>query len=170
MGSTLDIRDVSSILESGRSPGGGHGNPLQYSCLENPMDRGAWQPTFHSVTKSRTWLKQFSMDTHNRREANGLRKLNDTHAYCLSFDPPRSRPCNKSSSANSLFKRHKKKQRREEVSQKREVTSKGCLISPATTVGNWKWIPRGNFGKGVELVPLPQWGSWRVCTSTSQSG
>ena len=38
-----DVRDESSVPESGRSPGGGHGNPLQYSCLENPMDRGAWQ-------------------------------------------------------------------------------------------------------------------------------
>ena len=38
-----NIRDVGLIPESGRSPGGGHGNPLQYSCLENPMDRGAWQ-------------------------------------------------------------------------------------------------------------------------------
>ena len=38
-----DIRDVGSIPGSGRSPGGGHGNPLQYSCLENPMHRGAWQ-------------------------------------------------------------------------------------------------------------------------------
>ena len=38
-----DIRDVGSITGSGISPGGGHGNPLQYSCLENPMDRGAWQ-------------------------------------------------------------------------------------------------------------------------------
>ena len=37
-----DIRDVGSIPRSGRSPGGEHGNPLQYSCLENPMDRGAW--------------------------------------------------------------------------------------------------------------------------------
>ena len=37
-----DRRDLDSIPESGRSPGGGHGNPLQYSCLENPMDRGAW--------------------------------------------------------------------------------------------------------------------------------
>ena len=40
-----DIRDVGSIPGSGRSPGGGHGNPLQYSCLENPMHRGAWQAT-----------------------------------------------------------------------------------------------------------------------------
>ena len=39
---TGDIRDVGSIPGSGRSPGGGHGNPLQYSCLENPMDRGVW--------------------------------------------------------------------------------------------------------------------------------
>ena len=38
-----DARDAGSIPGSGRSPGGGHGNPLQYSCLENPMDRGAWQ-------------------------------------------------------------------------------------------------------------------------------
>ena len=38
-----EVRDTGSIPGSGRSPGGGHGNPLQYSCLENPMDRGAWQ-------------------------------------------------------------------------------------------------------------------------------
>ena len=42
------------IHESGRSPEGGHGNLLQYSCLENPMDRGAWQATVHGVTKSDT--------------------------------------------------------------------------------------------------------------------
>ena len=41
----------------GRSPGGGHGNPLQYSCLENPMDRGAWWATVHGVAKIRTRLK-----------------------------------------------------------------------------------------------------------------
>ena len=49
-----DIRDVGSIPGSGRSPGGGHGNPLQFSCLENPMDRGAWQATVHRVAKSQT--------------------------------------------------------------------------------------------------------------------
>ena len=49
--------DTGSILGSGRSPGGGHGNPLQYSCLENPMDRGAWQDTVHGVEKSRAQLK-----------------------------------------------------------------------------------------------------------------
>ena len=47
-----DLRDVYSI--SGRSPKGGHGNPLQYSCLENPMDRGAWRDTVHRVSKSQT--------------------------------------------------------------------------------------------------------------------
>ena len=44
-------------------PGGGHGNPLQYSCLENPMDRGAWRATVHRATKRRTQLKQLSMHT-----------------------------------------------------------------------------------------------------------
>ena len=58
-----DIRDVSSIPGLGRSPEGGHGNPLQYPCLENPMDRGAWQVTVHWVTKGQTWLKWFSMHT-----------------------------------------------------------------------------------------------------------
>ena len=46
-----DIRDASSIPGSGRSPGDGHGNPLQYSCLENPMDREVWRVTVHGVTK-----------------------------------------------------------------------------------------------------------------------
>ena len=49
-----DIRDSGSIPGWGRSPGGVHGNPLQYSCLENPMDRGAWRATVPGVTKSRT--------------------------------------------------------------------------------------------------------------------
>ena len=59
-----DVRDTSSILGSGRSPGGEHGNPLQYSCLENPMERGAWWATVYRVTKSRTWLKQLSSNIH----------------------------------------------------------------------------------------------------------
>ena len=46
-----DERDVGSIARSGRSPGGGHGNPLQYSWLENPMDRGAWWATAHSIER-----------------------------------------------------------------------------------------------------------------------
>ena len=44
--------DTGSIPGSGRTPGGGNGNPVQYSCLENPMDRGAWWATVHRVTKS----------------------------------------------------------------------------------------------------------------------
>ena len=49
-----DVRDTGSIPGSGRSPEGGQGYPLQYFCLENPMDRGAWQATVHGVAKSRT--------------------------------------------------------------------------------------------------------------------
>ena len=48
--------DPDSIPGLGRSPGKGNGNPLQYSCLENPMDKGAWQATVHGVAKSWTWL------------------------------------------------------------------------------------------------------------------
>ena len=55
-----DVRDSGLIPGLGRSPGGGNGNPLQYSCLENPMDRGAWQATVHRVAKSRTWMKRLS--------------------------------------------------------------------------------------------------------------
>ena len=52
-----DIRDADSIPGSGKSPGGGHGNPLQYSSLENLVDRGAWWATVHAVAKSQTRLK-----------------------------------------------------------------------------------------------------------------
>ena len=60
--SALDIRDTGSIPESGRSPGEEHGNPLQYSCLENPMDRGAWWAAVHRVTKS--WTRLMQLSTH----------------------------------------------------------------------------------------------------------
>ena len=56
----VKVGDPGSVLGLGWSPRGGHGNPLQYSCLENPTDRGAWQATVHGFTKSRTWLKQLS--------------------------------------------------------------------------------------------------------------
>ena len=62
--------DTGSILGSGRSPEEGHGNPLQYSCLENPMDRGAWRATVHGVTQSQTRLKRLS--THARIIEPGL--------------------------------------------------------------------------------------------------
>ena len=55
-----DLRDAVSIPGSRRSPGGGHGNPLQYSGLENPRNRGAWQATVHGVAKSQTRLKWVS--------------------------------------------------------------------------------------------------------------
>ena len=58
-----DAEDAGSIPESGRSPGEGNGNPLQYSSLENPMEREAWQTTFHGVSKSGT---QRSRHTHTQ--------------------------------------------------------------------------------------------------------
>ena len=61
-----DVRVAGSIPGLGSSSGEGNGNPLQYACLENPMDGGAWRATVHRVTKSRTRLKQFSTHTFMR--------------------------------------------------------------------------------------------------------
>ena len=61
--------DAGLIPGLGRSPGVGNSNPLQYSCLENPMDRGAWWATVHRVTKSQTWLKRLSTHAHFNRKA-----------------------------------------------------------------------------------------------------
>ena len=62
-GNAGGTRDMGLIPGSERSPGGGHGNPLQYSYLKNPMDRGAWCATVHRVAKSLTRLKQLSRHT-----------------------------------------------------------------------------------------------------------
>ena len=63
-----EVRDMGLIPGSGRSPGEGHGNPLQYSCLENPMDRGAWQAAVHGVAQNRTQLKRLSTHQHGGSE------------------------------------------------------------------------------------------------------
>ena len=62
--STYNAGDPGSIRGSGRSPGEGNGNPLQYSCLENPMDGGAWWATVPGVAKSRTRLSDFTFTFH----------------------------------------------------------------------------------------------------------
>ena len=58
--SAADTGDVGLICGSGRSPGGGHGNPLTYSCLEKPTDREAWRGMFHRVARSQTRLKRLA--------------------------------------------------------------------------------------------------------------
>ena len=60
--SACNAGDLGLIPGSGRSPGEGNGNPLQYSCLENPLDGGAWWATVHGVAKSRTRLNDFTKD------------------------------------------------------------------------------------------------------------
>ena len=72
-----DIRDAGSIPRSGRSPGGEHSNPLQYSCLENPMDRGAWWVIVHRVAKSQTRLKWLSTHTHMHSQRSPRSELVD---------------------------------------------------------------------------------------------
>ena len=74
-------RDAGSIPGSGRSPGGRHSNSLQYSCLENPLDRGAWRATVHRVTKSQTRLKWLSAHRHY----SGLKDPGTSFALCAHF-------------------------------------------------------------------------------------
>ena len=59
--SACNVGDLGSILRLGRSPGVGNGNPLQYSCLENSMDRGAWQATVHGVAKESDTTEQLTL-------------------------------------------------------------------------------------------------------------
>ena len=67
--SSWNAGDQGSIPGSGRSPGEGNGNPLQYSCLENPMDGGDWWATVHGVAKSRTRLSDFTFTFSVGKEA-----------------------------------------------------------------------------------------------------
>ena len=70
-----DIRDPSSLSGSGRCPGGGHSNPLHHSCLENPVDRGAWRATVRRVAKSQTRLSNLAHmnDVLRRKEGRQIR-------------------------------------------------------------------------------------------------
>ena len=71
-----DARDAGSNPGLGRSPGEGNGDPLQYSCMENSMDGGAWWPTVHGVTKSQTRLSDFMSDVGRSSLPHlGLRRL-----------------------------------------------------------------------------------------------
>ena len=89
-----DRRDVGSIPGSGRSPGRihflvfifgeGNGNPLQYSCLENPMDRGAWWAVVHGVAEGRARLNDFTLTFH----FHGLEKEMATHSSVLAWRIP----------------------------------------------------------------------------------
>ena len=69
-----DIRDSGS----GRSPGGGHGNPLQHSCLENPMDRGAWKAAVHGVSKERDRTQQLTSSSILPITGVGIRYIIET--------------------------------------------------------------------------------------------
>ena len=70
---------------SGRSPQGGHGNPLQYSCLENPMERGSWQATLHRVAKSWTRLNWLSMHAHTTNDKTSVPRVSDCYVFAYLF-------------------------------------------------------------------------------------
>ena len=77
--------DTGLITGLGRSPGGGNGNPLQYFCLENPMDRGAWRATAHGVAKESDTTEQLSTNihAHNLSKIVIVNRIVQMHAYLL---------------------------------------------------------------------------------------
>ena len=77
----------SKIPGSGRSPGGGNGNPLQYSCLGNPMDRGAWQATVQRVAKSQTRLQQLSTYVHTLNTREQWEITSSSHNFVIPIVP-----------------------------------------------------------------------------------
>ena len=89
-----DVGDASSIPGSGRAPGGGHGNPLQYSCLQNPMDGGGCWAAIHRVAKSQTWLKQLCMPAYLKM----VKMVNFMlHAFYHNFKKQEDKKCSLSS-------------------------------------------------------------------------
>ena len=72
-----NVRDSGLMTGSERSPGGVHGNPLHYSCLENPMDRAAWWATVHRVTKSQTRLRRLNRHNTMRKLKNSAQRFNN---------------------------------------------------------------------------------------------
>ena len=95
--SACNVGDLGSISGSGRSPGEGNGNPLQYSCMENSMDRGAWQATVHGIKKSQTQLRDLIIKVYlsfmSFEEENHRKTIFSTHyqgytvaARCITVD------------------------------------------------------------------------------------
>ena len=109
---------MNSIPGSGKSPGGGHGNSLQYSCLENSMERGAWWATVHRVIKSWTRLKRFSTQAFKIQESS------ENARYCYYYVT-----CYKTSTLLGTGNSQKKK-------KKWQKKNKRCFLSKICT-GFW---------------------------------
>ena len=103
--SVHNVEDLGSIPGSGRPPGGGHGNPLQYSCLENPMDIGGWRATVHGAAKSQTCLRNQHFHTFTFvQTASPLRILSEYPLRCVMTESKGMRPkvCGLSEGAASM--------------------------------------------------------------------
>ena len=87
-----NVGDPGSIPGLGRFPGEGNGNPLQYSCLENPLDRGAWQTTVHGVAKSRTRLSNLTLLLLYPKVKHSISTRSSSTAVLLSMAPVKQHP------------------------------------------------------------------------------
>ena len=99
-----ELGDVGSIPGSGRCPGGGNGNPLQYSCLQNPMDRGACWATVHSVAKSWTSLKR--LGTYARLESACLLSSRSQVTNIVDLDSKSAQSKSKTHAVNNNNSKH----------------------------------------------------------------
>ena len=81
-----NVGDLGSSPDSGRSPGEGNGNPLQFSCLENSMERGSWRATVHGVTKSQIWLSDSHTHTHTHIHQYKIKSLKNNKKIKCPYD------------------------------------------------------------------------------------
>ena len=86
--SACNVGNMGSIPGLGRSPGEGNGNPLHYSCLENPMDGGAWRAAVHGVAKSRTRLSDFTVTFLVPQMVKNLPAMQETWVQSLGLEDP----------------------------------------------------------------------------------
>ena len=175
-----NMRGVGSIPGSGRSPGVGNGNPLQYSCLENLIDRAAWRATVHGVAKSWTWLKQLSTQTqvqadmlvephgnHNHIEFISTHRLFSRDNHWAAQTKTGGRVEGKGRTSVSF-----KPSGEEWLSLQERQEETQTLLPQGTKDLNW-WEKAANpvalQGTGKALLQLENWEKWNKQTKSPQS-
>ena len=142
-----DIRDQGSIPGLGRSPGEGLGNPLQYSCLENPTDRGAWQATVHGVAKSET-TEQLNRSRTRKKQRTVPSFLECPCVVCPSSAELRATATRSPAASAVFYRRHQVPRRGHIRSSVREFFPSNWFSNYFNIIGAW----RGEEGVSIEML------------------